>query len=287
MNVYHGSCKKVGVLHPGLMGACVASVIQQGGHSVYWASEGRSGHTRNRADEHRLEDAGTLRELCRAVEVIISVCPPHAAEELARQVLAYSFHGVYVDANAISPRRTRHIAAMMEAGGAAFVDGGIVGLPTAEPGETWLHLSGKRSDEIAYLFAAGPMETNIVGTEPGLASAVKMCYAAYTKGSTALLGGVLAAAEALGVRRHLERQWTNHWPGFPEETHNRIRNITPKAWRFTGEMQEIADTFQHAGMPGGFHQAAEEIYERLGGFKDATAKPTMEQVLEALTRKPD
>ena len=112
-----------------------------------------------------------------------------------------------------------------------------------------------------------------------------MCYAAYTKGSTALLSAVLAAADTMGVRGPLEQQWSNHWPGFAEETHNRIRNVTAKAWRFSGEMREIASTFQHADMPAGFHQAAEEIYNRLGQYKDATTKPSLEQVLESLKRK--
>ena len=262
--------RKVGVVHPGMMGISMAATVQNGGHTVYWVSEGRSEQTRQRAEQHHLEDAGSMQELCSKVEVIISVCPPHAAEEVAGQVAAQSFQGIFVDANAIAPQRTLQIAEMMENAGIAFVDGGIVGLPTAHPGETWVHLSGKRADEIAALFAAGPMEVNIVGQDPGQASALKMCYAAYTKGSTALLSAVLAAAETLGVRTQLERQWGNHWPGFAEETHKRIRNVTAKAWRFSGEMREIASTFQQAGMPAGFHQAAEEIYDRLGHFKDAS-----------------
>jgi len=276
----------VGILHPGLMGICIAAAVQHGGHRVYWVSAGRSRETRQRAEELQLEDAGTLQKLCNSVEVIISICPPHVAEQVADQVRELTFRGIFVDANAIAPKRTQHIAAMLEARGMDFVDGGIVGLPTSEPGETWLHLSGKHAGDIAALFAAGPIETNIIGDQPGQASALKMCYAAYTKGSTALLSGVLATAEALGVRGALEQQWTHHWPGFPAETHNRIRNVTAKAWRFTGEMQEIAATFQQAALPSGFHEAAGQIYDRLGHFKDAVAKPTMEQVLQALTRKP-
>lgn len=285
MNDKQRQCRGVGVLHPGMMGITVAATIQNGGHTVYWASEDRSEQTRQRAEQHHLEDAGSVQELCNKVDVIISVCPPHAAEEVVRQVLSHSFRGIYVDANAISPERALQIAELMEQAGVAFVDGGIVGLPTAHPGETWLHLSGKRAEEIAALFTAGPMEMNIVGQEPGQASALKMCYAAYTKGSTALLSAVLAAADTMGVREQLERQWSNHWPGFAGETHNRIRNVTAKAWRFSGEMREIAATFQHAGMPAGFHQAAEEIYNRLGHYKDAAIKPSLEQVLESLKRK--
>ena len=272
-------------MHPGIMGISVAATIQNGGHTVYWASEGRSEQTRQRAEQNHLEDAGSMQELCSNVEIIVCVCPPHAAEEVAGQVVAQSFHGIYIDANAISPQRALQIAETMSKAGIAFVDGGIVGLPTAHPGETWLHLSGERAEEAASLFTSGPMEINIISQEPGQASALKMCYAAYTKGSTALLSAVLAAAETMGVRSQLEQQWANHWPGFAEETHKRIRNVTAKAWRFSGEMKEISSTFQHAGMPPGFHQAAEEIYNRLGHYKDASTKPSLEEVLESIKRK--
>ena len=284
MNTDNKQNKKVGVVHPGMMGISVAATIQNGGHTVYWASEGRSEQTRQRAEQHHLEDAGSMQELCSNVDIIVCVCPPHAAEDIAGQVVAQSFQGIYVDANAISPQRTLQIAETLEQAGIAFVDGGIVGLPTAHPGETWLHLSGQQAEEVATLFASGPMEINIIGQEPGKASALKMCYAAYTKGSTALLSAVLAAAETLGIRAQLEQQWTNHWPGFAGETHNRIRNVTAKAWRFSGEMREIASTFQQAGMPPGFHQAAEEIYNRLGHYKDASTKPSLEEILESLKR---
>ncbi|MCK7519679.1 MAG: DUF1932 domain-containing protein [Ignavibacteriales bacterium] len=47
--------------------------------------------------------------------------------------------------------------------------------------------------------------------------------------------------------------------------------MTAKAWRFEGEMHEIASTFEGAGLPDGFHEAAAEIYHRMAGFKDSPA----------------
>ena len=273
---------KVGVLHPGLMGESVAASIQQSGHTVFWVSEGRREQTRKRAEKHGLKDANSLPELCGRADVIISICPPHAAEDMADQILACCFNGIYVDANAISPDRALQIAVRMQQAGVDFVDGGIIGVPAWEPGKTWLHLSGQRSEQIAMLFEKGPMETNIVGTEPGQASSLKMCYAGYNKGNTALLTAILALAEVSGVRGHLEKQWDNHWPGFNEATGNKIRSASVKAWRFTGEMQEIASTLQQAGLPGGFHQAAEEIYQGMAHFKDVNPKPALEEILKSL-----
>src|SRR5438094_9761013 len=130
----------IGLLHPGEMGAAVGGVLRDRGQRVVWASEGRSAETRKRAEEAGLEDAGSVEELVRRSEVILSVCPPHAALEVAASVAG--FEGVFVDANAIAPATARDVAAVVEAEGAECVDGGSVGPPPREPGTTRLYLSG-------------------------------------------------------------------------------------------------------------------------------------------------
>jgi hypothetical protein len=109
-----------------------------------------------------------------------------------------------------------------------------------------------------------------------------MCYAAYTKGSTALLSAILAVSEALDVRQELANQWSRGGSDFAEQTNLRVRKVTAKAWRFMGEMKEIESTFKDAGIPGGFHAAAAEVYRRIAGFKDAEEMPPLANVLTAL-----
>ena len=273
---------KVGILHPGAMGISVAATIQNSGYEVWWASDGRSESSRARAAEHHLNDAGSLTALCARCAVIVSVCPPHAAETTADAVIAQGFSGLYLDANAIAPQRAQRIAEKISAAGATFVDGGIIGGPAWQPGKTWLYLSGSAAPEIAQYFAAGPLETEVIGAEIGKASALKMCFAANTKGSAALLCAVAAAAEQLGVRADLERQWSRNNPAALAETQQRIRQVTEKAWRFVGEMEQIGDTFEDAGLPDGFLRAAGEVYRRMAGFKDADDLPMYEDVLAAL-----
>jgi 3-hydroxyisobutyrate dehydrogenase-like beta-hydroxyacid dehydrogenase len=171
------SDSNIGILHPGNMGISIAASAQNSGYPVYWASQGRSQQTHDRANQYNLLDAHTLWQLCEICPTLISVCPPHAAEELAHQVLAHSFKGLYIDANAISPGRAKRIDQTMREAGADFVDGAIFGGPAWKPGKTWLHLSGKRAPEAASFFSEGPLETSIIGESPGKASALKMCYA--------------------------------------------------------------------------------------------------------------
>jgi 3-hydroxyisobutyrate dehydrogenase-like beta-hydroxyacid dehydrogenase len=277
--------QEVGILHPGNMGISVAASAQNSGRSVYWASEGRSPQTRERAAKFNLHDAHTLAKLCETCSIIVSVCPPHAAEAVAEQVLAHAFTGLYLDANAISPQRAMRIAEKVAAAGATFIDGGIIGGPAWEPGRTWLYLSGPSAHVAAACFAAGPLETSVIGEAAGKASALKMCFAAYTKGTSALLCAILATAETLGVREELQHQWSRGGSDFAEQTAQRVRRVTAKAWRFAGEMEEISATFSEAGLPGDFHAAAADIYRRIADFKDAPTTPSLEEVLTALNQK--
>ena len=275
----------IGILHPGAMGISVAASALHSGHQVYYASEGRSDATRARAAEHNLQDFGTLAELCKTCSLIISVCPPHAAEDVAGQVIAHGFEGLYLDANAISPQKAQRIGESLSEAGIAFVDGGIIGGPAWTPGETWLYLAGKDAERMAACFSAGPLEVSIIDDEIGKASAIKMCYAAYTKGTTALLTSILALAEISNVRAELETQWERDESGFSERAERRVRRVTAKAWRFAGEMDEIAATFEAASLPGGFHAAAGEVYRCLAHFKNASEIPGLEEVLTTLLNR--
>jgi 3-hydroxyisobutyrate dehydrogenase-like beta-hydroxyacid dehydrogenase len=272
----------VGVLHPGSMGVSVAAALQASGHSVLWASEHRSEATRRRAEDQGLRDVITLEDLCRQSDVIVSVCPPIAAEDLAARVLASGFEGLYLDANATSPERAQRIGSAMAAAGVTFVDGGIIGGPALHPNTTWLCLSGADARQAAACFSGGMLEVQVVGGDIGRASALKMCYGAYTKGTTALLAAILGTAEAWGVRHELERQWARDDGTFVDSTNGRVLRVTAKAWRFVDEMEQIAETFEAAGLPGSFHQAAADVYRRLARFKDREATPELGEVLESL-----
>ena len=112
---------------PGEMGAAIGKCLTDRGYTVLWASQGRRPATAARAAAAGLTDAGTVAEVAARAEVILSVCPPHAALEVARSVAGFS--GLFVDANAIAPQTTRSVAAVL--GAARFVDGGIIGPPPA------------------------------------------------------------------------------------------------------------------------------------------------------------
>ena len=276
----------IGLLHPGEMGSMVGAAARANGLRVLWASDGRGGQTVARAAAADLEDVKTLAPLVAASQVILSICPPHAAVDLARLVMARSFSGIYVDANAVAPATGREIGKIVTEGGATFVDGGIVGPPPRNRGTTRLYLSGAEAARMARLFGEGALEAIAIEGGPGAASALKMAYAAYTKGTSALLMGIRALAAQAGVDKALQEEWARSQPGLGNKSESAARDNARKAWRFTGEMAEIAATFEDAGLPGDFFVAAGEIYDRLAAYKDAAEPPSLEEVLKALRGNP-
>ena len=246
----------VGILHPGEMGAAVAAALRARGETVLWASAGRSPATAERAEQAGLEDAGDLDALCSRAEILLSVCPPHAAVDVART--ASGFGGIYVDANAVAPETARTIAGLHD----RFVDGGIVGPPPDQPGTTRLYLSGGEADEIAALFAGTNVDARVISGEPGAASALKAAYAGWTKGSAALLLTVRELARAEGVEDALLAEWRLSIPELEQRLAGAERSARRKGWRWIGEMEEIARSMAAQDLPTGFHEAAAEVFRK-------------------------
>ena len=270
----------IGLLHPGEMGAAVGQCLVAAGHRVLWLPAGRSEATAARARAAGLTGAGDLADLVRQADVVLSVCPPLAALDIARQVAGSGFGGLYLDANAIAPATAREVAGIVgggivgggivEGGGATFVDGGIIGTPPVEPGFIRLFLSGAKAQEIGALFDGTDVATRLVergaagagrpAGEVGAASAVKVAYASWTKGSAALLLAARALARAEGVEDALLAEWEQSQPGLIQRWDRAATSATAKGWRWVAEMEEIAASMAADGLPAGFHQAAAQIY---------------------------
>jgi 3-hydroxyisobutyrate dehydrogenase-like beta-hydroxyacid dehydrogenase len=277
--------KTVALLHPGEMGSAIGAGLARRGVRVVWASSGRSAETRARALAAGLEDLGSIERALSVADLALSVCPPHGALELAREVARHGFEGVFVDANAIAPETARGVGRIVEKAGASFVDGGIIGPPPVEAGRSRLYLSGIREAEVAALFAGSNLEAIALRAPAGAASALKACYAGWTKGATALLAGVRALAESEGVEAALLAEWKLSQPGLDKRS-EAVTVQARKAWRWIGEMEEIAASFEAAGLPGGFHLASGELYRRLEGFKGGGAPPALSQVTAMIRRAP-
>ena len=272
----------VGLLNPGAMGASVGAAATTNATKVIWASEGRGPETIDRATKAGLEDCQTLAHLFSDADIVLSVCPPQSASAVAAAAADHHFKGLFVDANAIAPQQSVQLSQQVTAAGATFIDGGIIGGPAwqAEAG-TKLWLSGDNTSVIENLFAGSPLQTETINHQIGSASALKMAFAAYTKGSTALLMATLAVAENAGVRAQLEQQWGET---FTAQTHARLVTNSAKAWRFAGEMEQISETFNTLGLDG-FHDSAAQLFSRLNAYKDWQEAPDIEALIASVINK--
>lgn len=257
----------VGVLSPGDMGRSIGMVLRAHGVRTLTCLAGRSERTGALATDAGFEDTASLAELVRRVDILMCVLVPDraagVADEVAAAVRASGADLLYADCNAVSPQTVRAIAQTLENAGARFADVGIVGPPPLMTGSsgsaTRFHTSGSGSAEFAALGCYG-LDVRIVGAEVGQASGLKMCYGALTKGLQALGTELLVAAEILGLAETLRVEQEDSVPELLEWLRRLVPSMPPKAYRWVGEMEEIARTFSELGLTPGIFEGAADLY---------------------------
>jgi 3-hydroxyisobutyrate dehydrogenase-like beta-hydroxyacid dehydrogenase len=271
----------VGVLHPGNMGAALCASIATTGREVLWASAGRSSATRARAEAAGAIDVGTVTRLVRASDLVISICPPSSAEDLAGEVTSIGFGGTYVDANAVSRETALRMSEALRAGGARFVDGSVIGPSRFEARRTRLYLSGDEAATVAEVVVAGEPLAVVLDGPVGAASALKMCYGAWTKVTSALLIAIRTLAVHEGVEEPLLAQWASGQERVDDRSGRALEKASTHGWRWIGEMEQVAESFRAAGLPDGFLAAAATVFAAFPHRPDEVLTPP-EEVLRRL-----
>ncbi len=275
----------IGLIGAGAMGAEIGRSLVTSGRRVISVLDGRSEDSRRRATAAGIEPVEDLVELVGASDIVLSVVPPGVASSVAEEVAVAAKGGdaaaVFVDANAISPERARAIASAVDAAGMRYVDGGIIGGPPTTQRPTAVYLSGAGGDEIVDMLATPEIQVTWLGPEPAAASAIKMAYAAWTKGTTALVIAIRAMARAEGIEDALIVEWQRSQPSALEWS-NRVPATAGKTWRWVAEMEEIAASLETSGVPPGAFLAAAQIYERLDAYKDVPEAPPLDEMIDRI-----
>jgi len=272
----------IGILHPGSMGAAVAAEAA-GRATVLWCSQGRSKATADRASRYGLTAVEDLEELAIQSEVILSICPPANAEEVARSIVALSFSGIYVEANAISPEKVKRIHEMMERAGATLVDGAIIGSPPSPNRTSRLLLAGneRAMTVVTQLFQGTQATVHTLSGGIGSASALKLAYSSYQKASRVLAALAYAFATDHGVEGDLldiASGRTVSYLGEPQY----FPTVAARAWRWAPEMREIADALAASELPPELAEAAANVMDRWTSTKDRPG--TIDEALALLRR---
>lgn len=284
----------VGLQSPGDMGHAVGRVLVQHGLRVITCLDGRSERTHGLAAEAGIEEVASYRELVQQAGLVLSIVVPAQALEVAERVAeAIRVEGTglaltYADCNAIAPQTARQIEQIICGAGARFVDAGIIGSPPGRGGRNRFYVSGEHTEAMLALNAYGLDVLDLQGVA-GQASGLKMCYAASTKGLTALFTELLVAAEALGISESLAREFGESQGAMVARMERGIPGMLPKAHRWIGEMEEIAKTFDDLGLTPDMLHGAAEVYRlvmrtELGSRtpEDPRPLPELEEIVVTL-----
>ncbi|MEU0373403.1 DUF1932 domain-containing protein [Streptomyces sp. NPDC006283] len=273
----------VGILHPGSMGAAVAACAATNATAVLWCEAERSPESAARAAQFGLTPVTTLSELLNRSDIVISLCPPAAAEDLARDIAGHRFDGLYVEANAINPERAQRITALLEPD-ATVVDGGVVGSPPVRGKTPTLYLSGPAAatERIETLFASTAVQSAVLGTEVGKASALKLAYASFQKTSRVLVALAVGMARGHGVDQELIEVASRRTGSYLSEPEY-VAKTAARAWRWGPELEEAADALAAAGLPPEMLRAAASTLARWHDVKD-DSELTLTDALDRLAQ---
>ena len=267
--------RTVGVLSTGDMGHSVGRVLREGGFDVVTCLTGRSERTRQLAGEAGIRDIPEMDDLVREVELILAILVPDQTIPLARQVAASikrtGTQPAYADCNAIAPNTSKQIDEIISNAGGRYIDAGIIGGPPSQDEQTRFYASGPHEDILTQLDGYGIL-VRPMGGEVGRASGIKMCYASVTKGTAALHTAVLTTAESLGLSRELLKELEES-QGQRLQAMESINTLSAKAFRWVGEMEEIAATYESAGVTPHFHQGAAEIFRMIADSPIGDERP--------------
>jgi 3-hydroxyisobutyrate dehydrogenase-like beta-hydroxyacid dehydrogenase len=261
------SIETVGILSPGQMGHAIGAVLHRHHLRVVTNLQGRSPRTVALAHAAGFSEVADDETLVREVDVLLSILPPDRALALAQRIAAAlrttGATLLFVDCNAIAPRTVYTMEKLLSAAGADFVDAGIIGgPPQAGRAGPRLYASGPRAQEFAQLQAHG-LDIRVLGPQIGQASGLKMCYASVTKGLTALATQALVSAQAMGLDQALLAELQS-LPLF-QMLERSVPGMPPKAYRWIGEMEEIARTFADIGLPPQMLEGAAALYRFIAG----------------------
>ena len=241
--------KRIGLLHPGAMGAAIGNALLNAGHEVLWDSRGRSARVRRTSGAlHRRRRRRSSPRGDRALDLPAATRPPRSRRPAA------AFGGLYVDANAIAPATAARIAVPATTSTAASS-----APPSARRGCTCAAPARTRSPRCS---AGTAVDAHVLEGDPYSASALKMVYAAWTKGTAAMLLAIDAVAARPGVANELHAEWALSQPDLPGRLATAAAAAAAKGWRWAGEMREIA----RPSRPPAFRRASTRprpaVYER-------------------------
>ena len=279
----------VGILYPGEMGAAVTALLRERGVAVATTLHGRSDATAERSAAIGVTVLGSLAEVVRCSDVVVSLVHPAAAAEVAGACCTLAHlaprGAIYVDANSIGPEGAAEIARQVESAGLSFVDASINGLASRLSTGGTLYLSGARAEEVARLFD-GALRVRVLGAEVGRASAMKMLLGGLSKGLCALFAELALLAERQGMLPEMLEAVARTYPGVAAVAERMLPTYPRHAGRRAAEMAELESTADAAGIEPVVIAAVKRMHETFAGlWPGGPAEAELEPLLRVLAAR--
>jgi 3-hydroxyisobutyrate dehydrogenase-like beta-hydroxyacid dehydrogenase len=266
----------IGILSPGDMGHSVGNVLREHGLRVIAYLGDRSERTRALAREAQIEEVASYQALVQEADAILSILVPAqamaAAELVAGALQETGVDVLYVDCNAIAPQTVQAVGEVITEAGGRFVDASIIGGPPRGGYTPRIYASGPDAADFAELAQYG-LDIIVIDDVVGHASALKMCYASLTKGSTALYAELMIAAKALGVDQTLIAEFKQSQAERVTAIERGLPRVPVKAQRFVGEMEEMAKMYDALGLTPNMLAGAAKVYDLIGSTPLADRTP--------------
>jgi 3-hydroxyisobutyrate dehydrogenase-like beta-hydroxyacid dehydrogenase len=274
----------VAIIAQGAMGAGTAARLTANGVDVITSLEGRSSASRARAEKAGMRPVDLAG--IAAADIILSIVPPSDAQQLAEQLApilkAAKTKPLYADMNAVSSAKVEQVGAVIAPTGCTFADGGIIGPPPRpDTRNTIYYFSGIPGERVAPL-AKGGLEVKMVDGPIGAASALKMSYAAIGKGLTALASASILMADRYGAKEALLAELQRSQPNTLKGVSWSVPDMFVKAYRFVGEMEEIADQSGREST-GAIYRGIADLYREIAADQDGPKRDVA--ILDAFFKK--
>ena len=259
--------ESVAILSPGDMGHAIGQLLKENELRVLTCLAGRSGRTRELSEQAGITDVPNLNELVEQSDVLMSVtvseAVPGLCREIADAVKATGTDLLFAECNAIAPELSRKMEEVLSEAGARYVDASIIGGPPRDGSSPRVYVSGENAAEFEQLRDFG-LDVRNLGPQLGRASGIKMCYAAMTKGTTALQSELLIAAEKMGLTQELMAEFTGSQPAVVQRMEGWIPGMPAKSRRWISEMEQIEATFRDLGLTPNIFKGVADIYRMIG-----------------------
>ena len=257
----------VAILSPGDMGHAVGQLLREHELKVVTCLTGRSQRTKDLAELAGIADVPDLNDMVAQSQIILSISVsemvPSICQQVADAIKATNANVLFSECNAISPQLSRQMEPIITEAGGRYIDASIVGGPPLNGSSPRFYASGDNTAEFEGLANFG-LDVRTVGTEVGQASGIKMCYAAMTKGSSALYSELLMAAEMMGLSDFVKSEFQSSQPAVLQRMERGLPGVPAKARRWVSEMEEIKDTFEHLGLTPHLFQGVADLYRMIG-----------------------